>query len=259
WSSEARPWRPELQALRWLGPAALIAALAGIGAMHVHAVADRSMLERGALAVLVSYPRALPLLGLGCALALVRGWEAALAAMLAVLGLWLGLEYRDVLINVMVSGAATRVRLGLPGPVSSLAVGIALAAPHRLRSWLLPPAAIVLGAMLAIGIKLVDPSFHDPDFLRGALVASAWLVAAVGLTLHLVSGRWLPIAVRILGSWLMAIGLMLGVSILVPRPAIGAAPPQPAGAVERPRSLDLFPDAPRKSGLAPSPSDPAFQ
>src|SRR5262249_28723152 len=156
------------------------------------------------------------------------------------LGLWLGFEYRDALINAVLSGAATRVRLGLPGPVSCLAAGVALAASPRVRAWLLPPAALVMGAMLAIGIKLVDPSFQDLDFLRGALAASLWLVAAVALTVHLVSARWLGVAVRILGSWLIAIGLMLTVSILVPRPAIGAAPPQPAQGSGRSGSLDLF-------------------
>jgi hypothetical protein len=252
-----------VQALRWLGPAAVVAALAGMAAMQVHSVADRSMLERGALGVLLSYPRALPLLGFGCALALARGWAAALGAGLALVGLWLGFEYRDLLINAAISGAATRVRLGLPGPISCLAVGVVLAAPQRLRAWLLPPVAVVVGAMLAVGIKLVDPSFHDPDFLRGALAASLWLVTAVGLTVHLVYARWLGIAVRILGSWLIAIGLMLGVSILVPRPSIGAAPSEPVQAVERAGSLELFPEAPesgrRKSRLPQPGSDPSLQ
>jgi hypothetical protein len=108
----------------------------------------------------------------------------------------------------------------------------------------LPPAATVAGAMLAIGIKLVDPSFHDPNFLRGALVTSVWLVGAVALTVHLVNRPWLGIAIRILGSWLIAIGLMLGASMLVQRPTIGAAPPPPAAALERSNSLDLFPQAP---------------
>ena len=249
--------------MRWLGPVAVVAALAGIAAMQIHPVADRSMLERGALAVLQSYSVALPLLGLGCAMGLARGSQAAVAAMLALIGLWLGFEYRDLLINAVISGVATRVRLGLPGPVSCFLVGIVLAAPPRLRSWLLPPAAVVMGAMLAVDVKLVDPSFHDPDFLRGALVASAWLVGAVSLTVHLVRARWLGIAVRILGSWLIAIGLMLVVSILVPRPSIGAQPTQPAQAIGRTGSLDLFPDpagaGSRKSHLARPGFDPTLQ
>ena len=249
--------------MRWLGPVAVVVALAGIVAMQVHPVADRSMLERGALAVLLSYLVALPLLGLGCAMGLARRWEAAVAVGLAIVGLWLGFEYRDLLINAVISGAATRVRLGLPGPVSCFAVGVVLAAPPGLRSWLLPPAAVVVGAMLAVDVKLVDPSFHDPDFLRGALGASGWFVGAVGFTVHLVRARWLGIAVRILGSWLIAIGLMLVVSILVPRPSIGAPPPQPAQAIGRTGALDLFPDPSdagrRRSHLAQPGFDPTLQ
>ena len=204
------------------------------------------MLERGALAVLLSFAQALPLLGLGAALGLLRPSQAALAAMLGVLGLWLGFEYRDQLINALISGAATRARLALPGPLSCLAIGLALAAPGWLRSWLLPPAAVVAGAMLAIAIKLVDPSFHDPNFLRGALAASLWLVAAVTLSVHVFRRPWVAIAARILGSWLIAIGLMLGAAILVPRPTIGAPPPQPATGLDRSGSIDLFPSAPAR-------------
>ncbi len=216
------------------------------------------MLERGALAVILSYPRALPLLGLGCALATVPARAAALAILFAAAGLWLGLEYRDWLINTLISGSATAVRLNLPGPISCLAAGLLLAAPPRLRSWLLPPIASVVAAMLAIAIKLADPSFHDPNFLRGALAAGAWLVAAVALTVHLCYRDWLGIGIRILGSWLIAIGLMLGAAILVPRPTIGAAPPAPADELQRPRSLDMFPEPPGPSRRKSHSVDPGF-
>lgn len=260
--SDERAW-PEFQRLRWIGPVAVIAALAGIAATQLQPAADRSMLERGALSVILSYQRALPLLGLGCALATVRSREAALGAILGVLGVWLGFEYRDWLINAVVSGSATTGRLGLPAPISCLFVGLVLAAPQWLRVWLLLPTAILVGAMLAIGIKLVDPSFHDPNFLRGGVGAGVWLVGAVGLTVHLCYRPWLGIATRILGSWLVAIGLMLGVSMLVPRPAIKAAPPEPAGGLERSGSLDMFPDSPavdrRKSRFVQPGLDPVPQ
>jgi hypothetical protein len=211
------------------------------------------MLERGALSVILSYQRALPLFGLGCALATVRSRDAALGAILAAVGLWLGFAFRDSLINMLVSGSATTGRLGLPGPIACLFVGLVLAAPQRLRAWLLPPTAILVGAMLAIGIKLVDPSFHDPNFVRGGVAAGVWLVGAVGLTVHRCYRPWLGIAMRIAGSWLIAIGLMLGAALFVSRPSIGAVPPQPAGGLEQPGSLDLFPDSPavsrRKSRL----------
>ena len=215
-----------LHSLRWIGPVVAIVGVAAVSAAHLHAVANQSMLARGGLAVVLSYERALPLFGLGCVLGLMRPWQAALGAALAILGLWLGFASRDWLIAALVSGPATAGRLGLPGPISCLAAGLVLAVPERLRSWLLPPAAIVIGALLAIAIKLVDPSFHDANFLKGAILASVWLVAAVGLTAQLCDRPWLRIAIRIVGSWLIAIGLMLGAAILLPRPTI-ADPPQP--------------------------------
>ncbi len=205
------------------------------------------MLERGALSVILSYQRVLPLLGLGCALATVRSREAALGAILAVVGLWLGFAFRDSLINAVVSGSATTGRLGLPGPISCLFVGHVLAAPPWLRTWLLPPTAILVGAMLAIGIKLVDPSFHDPNFLRGGVAAGVWLVGAVGLTVHLCYRPWLGIGMRI--SRQLAGRHRADARSLDP----GAAardrcppPPEPADGLERPGSLDLFPDSARR-------------
>jgi hypothetical protein len=225
--------------VQWIGPVVAIIGIAAIAASHFHLAADRTMLARGGLTVILSYERALPLLGLGCVLALMRPWQAALGAALAVLGLWVGFAAREWLIAAIVSGPATVGRLGLPGPISCLAAGLILAVPERLRSWLLPPAAITIGAMLAIGIKLVDPSFHDPNFLRGAIVASVWLVAATSLTGHLCNRPWFRIAIRIVGSWLIAIGLMLGAAMLLPRSTIGNAPQPLPQTVDPPGSTDM--------------------
>lgn len=221
------------------------------------------MLERGGLAVVLSYQRLLPLLGFGCALALMRSWVAAFGAALGVLGLYLGFMAREVLVAAVISGPAIGGRLGLPGPISCLAAGLVLAAPEGLRSWLLPPAAIIIGAMLAVAIKLVDPSFHDPNFLRGAIAASLWLIAAVVLTGQLIDRPWFRIAIRILGSWLIAIGLMLGAAILVPRVPGGDAPRAPPASLERPviPGVDRGPpnDDRPQSPFAPPGFDPLRQ
>lgn len=249
--------------MRWIGPVLAIIGFAAIAATELHAVADRGMLERGGDAVILSYERALPLLGLGCVLALMRPRAVALGALLAVLGLWAGFAARDWLMAAIASGPATASRLGLPGPISCLAVGLTLAVPGRLRSWLLPPSAIVVGAMLAVGIKLVDPSFHDPNFLRGAIAASVWLVAAIGLMGQLCDRPWFRIAIRILGSWLIAIGLMLGAAILLPRPGIGGAPQPPPERLEGPAFPGLDPGPPDagrpQSPFAPPGFDPLRQ
>jgi len=188
-------------------------------------------------------------------LALARPWQAALGAFLAVLGFWLGLAALGWLIAAIASGFAMTSWLGLPGPISCVAVGLVLAVSERIRSWLLPPAAIVIGALLAIGVEFVDPSSHDPNFLRGAIAASIWLVAAIGLMGHLCNRAWFRIAIRILGSWLIAIGLMLAAAILLPQPKLGEAPQLPPERREGP----VFPDGdlrPPEPGRPQSPFAP---
>jgi hypothetical protein len=252
WLPDRRAW-PAPHIAQWIGPLVSIIGIAIIAACHFHPAADRSMLARGGITVILSYERALPLLGLGCVLALMRPWQAALGAVAAILGLWAGFAARDWLIAVIVSGPATAARLRLPGPLSCLAAGLILVAPGRVRSWLLPPAAIIIGAMLAIGIELVDPSFHDPNFLIGAIAVSVWLVAAVGLTGHLCNLLGFRIALRIVGSWLIAIGLMLGAAILLPRHTIGDGPQQLPERFERPG----FPDTDRSPPRAGRPQPPS--
>jgi hypothetical protein len=123
-----------------------------------------------------------------------------------------------------------------------------------------PAAALVIGAMLAIAIKLVDPSFHDPNFLRGAIAASVWLVATIALTCRLCDRPWFRIAIRIVGSWLIAIGLMLGAAILLPRPSIATAPQPVPQSGEASGPPPPGPPAPGPSALRPpdaGPLDPA--
>ena len=216
--------RADLHQARWIGPVVAICGGAALAAIYLHPIAERSLLEQGSIAVVVSYQRALPPLGLGCMLVLTRFRAAALGALAAVLGIWLGLAAREWLVATILSGPGTASRLALPGPVSCLATGLMLAAPERLRAWLLPPAALVIGATLAAGVAIVDPSFHEESFLRGALAAGAWL-AAVGFSVGLVDRPWFRIAIRILGSWLIAIGLMLAAAALLPRPRVEEPPP----------------------------------
>jgi hypothetical protein len=226
--------RPDLHPSRWSGPIVAVVGLAFLAAAYRDPVAARSLLEQGGIAVILSYERALPLIGLGSVLALMRLRLAALGALAAILGVGVAVAAHDWLIAAIVSAPAMANRLSLPGPISCVVVGLLLAAPERLRSWLLPPAAMAIGAALALGVEIVDPSFRDPNFLRGALAASVWLVAAVGLTARLCDRPWFRIAIRIVGSWLIAIGLILGAAILLPRPRVADAPLPPPETLEAP-------------------------
>lgn len=196
-------------------------------------------------------------------LAFVRPWLAALGALLVALGVWLGLSNLGWLLAVIASRPAMANWVGLPGPIACAAIGLALAASGRLRSWLLPPTAIIIGAMLAIGIELVDPNSDDPNFLRGAIAASLWLIATVVSIARLSDRPWFRIAIRILGSWLIAIGLMLGTAVLLPRPKIDDTLHLPPDRLEVPTAPDgdrAASDTDRsRSPLAPPGFDPLRQ
>jgi len=251
----------ELHPARWIGPVVAICGGAALAVIYLRPVAERSLLEEGAIAVCLGYQRALPPLGLGCVLGLTRFRVAALGALAAILGIWLGLAAREWLVATIFSAPGTASRLALPGPVSCLATGLILAAPERLRVWLLPPAALVIGATLAVGVEIVDPSFRDPRFLRGALAASAWLALAIGFTARLLDRPWLRIAIRIFGSWLIAIGLLLAAAILLPRPRVEQPPvPPPVENPTFPGQNQRPPAGERsQSPLAPPRFDPLRQ
>ena len=133
------------------------------------------------------------------------------------------------------------------GPISYLAAGAALVAGARWREWLAPAAALIVGAMLALTIKLTDPSLHEPAYTWTPVLIALWIVAAVTLTLRAFRRGWFTIFGRILGSWLLAIGLLYGGASLVPPKR---QPPPPAMA------LPPAPGAERAIPGLPAPDEP---
>jgi hypothetical protein len=82
---------------------------------------------------------------------------------------------------------------------------------------------LIFGAMQAVMIKLTDPSLHEPVFTWTPVLIAVWIIAATSLTLGAFWRDWLSVFGRILGSWLLAIGLLYGGASLVPKPR----PPSP--------------------------------
>jgi hypothetical protein len=106
----------------------------------------------------------------------------------------------------------------LTGPISSVTVGVALVLPAaRLRSWFLLIAAAVAGSMLAIAIEVTDPSLDDVAIPLAGVVVGFWIVAAISLTVRAFRRTWFSIPARILGSRLVAIGLLYGGASLIPK------------------------------------------
>jgi hypothetical protein len=212
--------------------------LGGLGLIAIGVAAltaSQSPLARWTLTETLAPARVLPLIGLAAAFALIgqRARSAALA--LFGLGIIVGLVGQDRLLAILdlVPGAATH--LFFTGPISYLAAGAALVAGARWREGLAPAAALIAGAMLALTIKLTDPSLHEPAYTWTPVLIALWIVAAVTLTLRAFRRGWFTIFGRILGSWLLAIGLLYGgASLVLPK----RQPPLP------PASVPPLPDLP---------------
>jgi hypothetical protein len=154
--------------------------------------------------------RVLPLIGLGIACGLVNARIFGATLVLFILGIAAGTMEQEHLLFAIYNLLEGPTHLFLTGPASALAVGLALVPGALLLPWLLPVAAVVVGIALALAIMLTDPSLHDPVFTWTPLLVAFWIVLAVALTLRAFPQKWFLIFARILGSWLIAIGLLYG-------------------------------------------------
>ncbi len=108
----------------------------------------------------------------------------------------------------------------LPGPadlltpIASIAIGLALLEPRGLRIIVVPLAVFLAATAAGIFLRLTDPSLHDPAFSIAGTVTVVWLVLALGLSVRAFRQSWFDLAGRILGSWLLAIGLLHGGAVI---------------------------------------------
>lgn len=106
-------------------------------------------------------------------------------------------------------------------PFSVALCGASLWLPQKARY----PAALVLAVLLACDISLfigLSEFAHGINtFTIGSIIACFWILAAPAFLLRRFRRPWLTIAGRILGSWLVAIELLIFTFAVVPMPANG--------------------------------------
>jgi hypothetical protein len=212
----------------WGGPA-----LAAIGAVVLAAVEFLPASAQSTLAWWIATSalapvRVLPLLGLGVALALVDFYLCAVSLLLFGCGIAIGLVTQDRFVAALAALPQAASHDFLTGPISCLAIGLALAAGYGLRRWLLPIAALIAGAMLVFAIRVTDPSLHNWRIPLAGITIALWIVAAITLIVRAFRRDWFTIPARIVGSWLIAIGLLYGGASLMPRRSVQPPPPPPA-------------------------------
>jgi hypothetical protein len=206
---------------KWSGPVLAALGLAAIALVGLRAT--REPFAGWLLLHTLAPERMLPLIGLGMACGLVGSLAFGATLLLFGLGIAVGFAAENWLLATIYFLARGPTHLFLTEPISCLAIGLALVPGARWLPRLLPAAAFVAGVTLALAIFLADPSSRDPLFIWTPLLAAFWLVGALALTLQSLRQRWLPIFGRILGSWLVAIGLLYGGTSL----ALNFNPPPP--------------------------------
>ena len=214
-------------------------ALAVLGLLAIAAAAllpgvKETPLARWLLADTLAPARILPLIGLGFALPLIDKPAMITSLLFSAFGVAVALLAPDRLLALLDTIPKAATYLFFVGPISFLTAGATLVGGERSRTWLAPPAALILAAMAVLMIKMTDPSLHEPAYTWTPLIVAIWIVAAVALTLRAFRRPWLSIFARIFGSWLLAIGLLYGGSALAPTKRDIGSPPLPTSDVPRP-------------------------
>jgi hypothetical protein len=201
---------------KWIAPAALVIGLAALAFAASRSIADRSPFEFGLLYVVWRYEQALSLAGLGLAFAQMRRRLLMLNAAIFAGGVPLGGFVANWIAAALAGGADIYGSLLLVGPGCLVITGLALVSPAVIRAWLLPPATLASAVVLGMVMNFSDPTIEEQSFAAGAILGGAWLVATPYLLWRRFERPWFSIPARIFGSWLIAIGVMIGALYLIP-------------------------------------------
>lgn len=210
-----------IRLVRWAGPILLTLGAIAIIAILLLPRESRGTLGWWILSNIFAYQRILPVACFGATLALVSLSQCIAAVVFLVSGMALGFIFADPFLSAVASIPGAAANHFLTGPILCIAVGLSLIASERIRSWVLPVAAICVGAFFAVTIRLTDPSYRDPTIMITGIGVGAWALTAISLTVRTFRQTWFETAGRIVGSWLLAIGLLYGGVSLIP-PQIAA-------------------------------------
>jgi hypothetical protein len=207
----------------WIAPCVIAGGLAALAIALFYPRATKSNFEFGLLYTITRYDQALPLVGIGFAIAKLPLRLCLAGLIVFAIGIPAGGLISGWIVVVLSQNPGLAGYVFLIAPVCCLIVGIALAGPNRIGSLLTLPAAFLSGSALGLVVRFNDPSVAQRSFAAGAVLSGLWLTVPPLLLWRQLERPWFPIAGRIFGAWLIAIGAMLAASQLIPRPL----PPEP--------------------------------
>lgn len=225
----------------WLGRALLAVVVGGV---LTFVLAPRGIeadyAGTGLLLAPTNYGLVVPLLALGAAMAEFETLLLIEALALFAAGLAVMASISEGLLLAHQEALSIFVRFPLTNCALALASGAALLAGPSLKGIPSAAAALLAGAAFGTTIGLYSPGddasiwFTGPASLAGtALVLfAAFALAKLGQT------AWLAIARKILGSWLIATGILLAGFPLVPRKPEPPELPAAATTSEEPPGFD---------------------
>jgi hypothetical protein len=220
----------------WAAGAVLAGGLAVLAVALFFPRAALSNFEFGLLYTITRYDQALPLAGLGLAIATLPLRFCIASLVVFVLGIPAGGLAAESIADAVGQSPWLISAVFLVPPVICAGVGIALVMPHSMSIALTPVAALLSGAALGLVISFKDPNAAQRSFALGAVLSGLWLIVPPLLLWRQFQRPWFPIVARIFGAWLIAIGSMLIASQLIPRPPPSESPPEASPVISSPHT-----------------------
>jgi hypothetical protein len=190
----------------WVAPLALTAGLIALIWAFATPEMQRSFFQWGIFQLTITYDQAIPLFALGAALSRQPRLRGLIILSIFFAAFCLGLFGRSAFLPMI-------------GPFSLIIAGVSLIIPRRADLWAIPLATAILAFAVAMTISFDAPPADDwLAYVSGASLSGVWLLTLAFFIWHALPRAWLMVATPIIGSWLIAIGLMLLGAALISRP-----------------------------------------
>jgi len=194
--------------LKYSGPTIALAGIITIAIFTLKYPPTNYIISAWLIWSALSVSQVLPLAGLGIALSLVSLRLVFISVTIFIASFLSTLSIYGKIWFWFSNSPDASQHFYLTIPILSLCSGLLLVVPKILCKYMVVPASLTSGSMLAITIKLTDPTLHNPLIIKLGLFIGIWIILSFMLIMRSFYQSWFLIPIRILGSWLLASGLL---------------------------------------------------